>query len=44
MIEFKKIDIRKALTHNFWLKTISLIIAIIIWFYVIGEVTNGIRI
>jgi hypothetical protein len=40
----KKIDIRKAITNNFWLKLISLIIAIIIWFYVSVEITKGIKI
>ena len=40
----KKISIKKAITHNFWLKLLSLIIAIFIWFYVSGEITKGIRI
>ena len=40
----RKINIKKAITHNFWLKIISLIIAAIIWFYVSGEITTGIKI
>jgi len=39
-----KINIKKAITHNFWLKLISLIIAAIIWFYVSAELTKGIKI
>ena len=41
---FEKIDIKKAVTHNFWLKLISLVIAAIIWFYVSAELTKGIKI
>ena len=41
---FEKINIKKAITHNFWLKLISLIIAAIIWFYVSAELTKGIKI
>ncbi len=41
---FKKISIKKAIMHNFWLKLISLIIAASIWYYVSGEITKGIRI
>lgn len=40
----KKIDFQKALTYNFWLKLVSLIIAIIIWYYVSGEIVQGIQI
>jgi hypothetical protein len=40
----EKINIKKAITHNFWLKIISLIIAAIIWFYVSAELTKGIKI
>lgn len=39
-----KIDLKKAVSYNFWLKLISLIIAIIIWYYVSGEITHGIQI
>jgi YbbR domain-containing protein len=40
----KKIKIKELVTYNFWLKIISLIIAIIIWLYVSGEITKGIKI
>ena len=40
----KKIDLKAATTHNLWLKIIALIIAAVIWFYVSGEITRGIRI
>lgn len=40
----KKIDIKAAATHNLWLKIIALIIAAVIWYYVSGEITKGIRI
>ena len=40
----KKMNIKKAVTHNFWLKLISLVIAAIIWFYVSAELTKGIKI
>ncbi len=39
-----KMNIKSAILNNFWLKLISLIIAIITWFYVYGEITKGIRI
>lgn len=41
---FKKIDIKRAITYNFWLKVISLAIAIVVWYYVSGEITQGIQI
>ena len=37
----KEINIKRAITHNFWLKIISLIIAILIWVYVSGAITGG---
>jgi hypothetical protein len=40
----QKIDIKKIIINNFWLKVISLIIAIIVWLYVSGEITKGVRI
>jgi hypothetical protein len=40
----KKIDLHKAVTYNFWLKLVALIIAIIVWYYVSGEITQGIQI
>ncbi len=41
---FKKISFRKAFTNNFWLKVISLIMAVIVWYYVGSEITRGIQI
>ena len=41
---FKKINLKNAITHNFWLKLMSLIMAAIIWVYVSVEITKGIRI
>ena len=42
MLEFfKKIDFKKALLHNFWLKLASLGIAALVWFYVINSITAG---
>lgn len=38
---FKKVDIKKAITHNFWLKLLALIIAIFVWLYVAGTITGG---
>jgi len=40
----EKINFKKLITDNFWLKLISLIVAIIIWFYVSGEVVKGVHI
>ncbi len=37
----KKINIKKAVTHNFWLKLISLVIAIFVWLYVAATITGG---
>lgn len=39
-----KINIKKAVTHNLLLKIGALIIAAIIWYYVSGEITKGIKI
>jgi len=42
MLEFfKKIDLKKALLYNFWLKLASLVIAALVWFYIIGSITGG---
>jgi hypothetical protein len=38
------LNIRKIVTHNFWLKLISLIIAVVIWLYVTGEITKGVKV
>jgi hypothetical protein len=40
----KKMNLKTVITHNFWLKVISLVIAILVWFYVKGEITRGLRI
>ena len=40
LMDKEKMDIRGMFTHNFWLKLISLLIAIIIWLYVNGEITK----
>ncbi len=40
----KKIDLKKSVTYNFWLKLIALIIAIVVWYYVSGDITQGIQI
>ncbi len=37
----KKISIKRAITYNFWLKFIALIIAIFVWLYVSGVITGG---
>jgi hypothetical protein len=39
----KKINIKKALTHNVWLKIISLVIAVVMWVYIRGEIIQGIK-
>ena len=41
---FKKINLKKIITHNLWLKLVSLFIAAIIWFYFSIEMTKGIKI
>lgn len=38
---FKKIDFKKALFYNFWLKLVSLAIATLVWLYVISSITAG---
>ena len=39
-----KINLKNLFFHNFWLKLISLALAIITWLYVNGEITRGIKI
>lgn len=36
--------IKLAITNNFWLKLISLVIAIIVWLYVSKEITKGVMV
>jgi hypothetical protein len=38
------IKAKGLITYNFWLKLVTLIIAIIIWLYVSGEITKGVKI
>ena len=40
----REISIRKVIVNNLWLKLLSLGMAIIIWLYVNGELTQGIKI
>ena len=40
----KNISFKKAITHNFWLKVGSLIIAILIRAYVYEGITQGVKI
>ncbi|UCC95375.1 MAG: hypothetical protein JSW40_01125 [Candidatus Omnitrophota bacterium] len=37
----KQVNLKEIVTHNFWLKIISLIIAILVWLYVSGTITSG---
>ncbi|MCF7907915.1 MAG: hypothetical protein K9L86_03435 [Candidatus Omnitrophica bacterium] len=37
----KKINIKKAITHNFWLKLLALILAVFVWLYVAATITGG---
>jgi hypothetical protein len=37
----KKISIKRAVMHNFWLKLISLAIAACVWVYVSRLITGG---
>ncbi|MBU0694164.1 MAG: hypothetical protein KKC11_05790 [Candidatus Omnitrophica bacterium] len=36
--------LREIIANNFWLKIISLIVAVVIWLYVNGEIIRGIRV
>jgi len=40
----KEVSIKIVVLNNFWLKLLALGIAIIIWLYVNGELTRGIRV
>ncbi|MFA5007684.1 MAG: hypothetical protein WC546_00470 [Candidatus Omnitrophota bacterium] len=42
--KLRKINIKELITYNFWLKVVSLILAIIVWFYVSNEITKGVKI
>ncbi|MDD4954715.1 MAG: hypothetical protein PHP17_01565 [Candidatus Omnitrophica bacterium] len=39
-----KINIKELITYNFWLKVVSLILAISVWLYVSNEITKGVKI
>ena len=41
---WKKISIKRAIMHNFWLKFMALIVAIFVWLYVSGVITGGGRV
>jgi hypothetical protein len=38
------LNLKNAIIHNFWLKIISLVMAIITWLYASGELASGIGI
>ena len=40
----RDVSVKNILLNNFWLKLISLAMAIITWLYVNGELTQGIKI
>lgn len=42
-LKLKKINLKELVTYNFWLKVISLGIAIVVWIYVSNEITKGLK-
>lgn len=42
-LNLRKVNLKELITYNFWLKIISLGIAIIIWLYVSNEITKGLK-
>ncbi|MFA7677858.1 MAG: hypothetical protein WCY34_06825 [Candidatus Omnitrophota bacterium] len=38
---FRRINIKRAFTYNFWLKLTALIVAVFIWLYISGLITSG---
>jgi len=41
-MKFKlKVDFRAFVCHNFWWKMTALVLAIIVWYYVKGEISTG---
>ena len=42
-LKLKKINLKELVTYNFWLKIISLGIAIVVWIYVSNEITKGLK-
>ncbi len=41
---FRDVGFKQMVTYNFWLKLISLGMAVIIWLYVRGVLTSGIKV
>ena len=37
----KKINIKRAIMYNFWLKLMALVIAVFVWLYISGAITGG---
>ena len=44
LFKLRKINIKELITYNFLLKLVSLVLAIIVWFYVSNEITKGMKI
>lgn len=42
--KLRKINVKELITYNFWLKVVSLVLAIIVWLYVSNEITKGLKI
>ncbi len=42
--KLRKINLKELITYNFWLKIVSLVLAIIVWLYVSSEITKGLKI
>jgi hypothetical protein len=42
--KLRKINLKELITYNFWLKIVSLVLAIIVWLYVSNEITKGVKI
>ncbi len=43
-LKLRKLNIKELITYNFWLKMISLGIAIVVWLYVSNQITKGLKI
>jgi hypothetical protein len=43
-IQYKDFSIKALFVHNLWLKIISLVIAIVTWLYVNGELSSGVSV
>lgn len=42
--KFRFSYLAKVMTNNFWLKIIALAIAIVLWFYLSGEIVTGVKV